>query len=221
MPNPTEQELHDLTRRLFAARNAEARQETDLARARKQAADSRKLASTKREATSALLDEYRGAPPSGEALPVFLARVQDARKEEQSAEAGERESRLAYLAVRKVARRAHAKIAALADSLIDYPLFPFLNDPAEAAAAPEARPALGPPATGPGLTTAFPLTRPYNAPVTEDPSAPAGLADRAPLFTWTERDGGAVEVVITPHLPDAACAASPRSPWRPRRPSSP
>jgi hypothetical protein len=140
MSNPVEQELHHLTRRMFAARATEARQETDLARARKQAADARKLAAARREATSALLDEYRGAPPSGEALAAFLARVQDARKEERSAEAGERESRLAYLAVRKVARRAHAKIAELADSLTDYPLFPFLNGPADEPAR-ETRPA--------------------------------------------------------------------------------
>ena len=41
-----------------------------------------------------------------------------------------------------------------------------------------------------------------------DPSAPAGLADRAPLFTWTEREGGAVEVVITPPHGRRVCLAA-------------
>ena len=142
MPNPVEQELHHLTRRMFAARATEARQETDLARARKQAADARKLAAARREATSALLDEYKGTVLSGPDLAAFLARVQAAREEEQRAEADERESRLAYLGCRKIARRAHAKIAALADSLIDYPLFSqaFRNGPADEPA-PQPRPA--------------------------------------------------------------------------------
>ena len=141
-----EQELHDLTKRIFAARAAESRQESNLAKAKKVASDSRKLAATKREATSALLDEYRAGVPSGEALTAFLARVQAAREEEQRAEAEERESRLAYLGCRKIARRAHSKIAALADSLIDYPLFSqaFLNGPADEPA-PAPRPARGRP----------------------------------------------------------------------------